>query len=125
MDSPGNGNGNGNGNDRERELDREIDRYREASLSALGQLEWVVGYLYKHEARTPAKRREGRPEDEPHATVAGFSIQTAGVIVMVAGVMGLVIGLFLLNSRRGRTAERTVYDDRSGRTAYEDRALYR
>jgi hypothetical protein len=41
MDSPG------NGNDRERELDREIDRYREASLSALGQLEWVVGYLYK------------------------------------------------------------------------------
>lgn len=57
--------------------------------------------------------------------MAGFSIQTAGVIVMVAGVMGLVIGLFLLNSRRGRTAERTVYDDRSGRTAYEDRALYR
>lgn len=43
MDSPG----NGNGNDRERELDREIERYRKASVSALGQLEWVVGYLYK------------------------------------------------------------------------------
>jgi hypothetical protein len=45
MDSPGNN--NGNGNDRERELDREIERYREASVTALGQLEWVVGYLYK------------------------------------------------------------------------------
>jgi len=41
MDSPG------NGNDRERELDREIERYREASATALGQLEWVVRYLYK------------------------------------------------------------------------------
>jgi hypothetical protein len=41
MDSPG------NGNDRERELDREIERYKDASVSALGQLEWVVGYLYK------------------------------------------------------------------------------
>jgi membrane protein implicated in regulation of membrane protease activity len=54
------------------------------------------------------------------ATVAGFSIQTAGVILMVAGVIGLVIGLFLLNSRRARTAERTVYEDRAGRTVYED-----
>jgi hypothetical protein len=60
-----------------------------------------------------------------NATVAGFSIQTAGVILMVAGVMGLVIGLFLLNSRRGRTAERRVYDDRAARTGYEDRPLYR
>jgi hypothetical protein len=40
-------NGNGNGNNRERELDREIERYRKASVSALGQLEWVVGYLYQ------------------------------------------------------------------------------
>lgn len=60
-----------------------------------------------------------------NATVAGFSIQTAGVILMVAGVVGLVIALFLLNSRRGRPAERTVYDDRADRTAYEDRPLYR
>jgi membrane protein implicated in regulation of membrane protease activity len=56
-------------------------------------------------------------------TVAGFSIQTAGVILMVAGVVGLLIGLLLINSRRTRTADRTVYDDRAGRTVYEDRAL--
>jgi membrane protein implicated in regulation of membrane protease activity len=60
-----------------------------------------------------------------NVTVAGFSIQTAGVILMVAGVVGLVIGLSLLNSRRGRARERTVYDDHTGRTAYEDRPLYR
>ena len=52
------------------------------------------------------------------ATVAGFSIQTAGVILMVAGAVGLVIGLFLLSSRRAATAERTVRDDRAGRTVY-------
>ena len=59
------------------------------------------------------------------ATVAGFSIQTAGVILMVAGAVGLLIGLFLLSSRRAPTAERTVRDDRAGRTVYEDRPLYR
>jgi hypothetical protein len=32
---------------RQRELDREIDRYREAASSALGQLEWIVRYLDK------------------------------------------------------------------------------
>ena len=57
------------------------------------------------------------------ATLAGFSIQTAGVILMVAGAVGLVIGLFLLSSRP--TAERTVRDDRAGRTVYDDRPLYR
>jgi hypothetical protein len=40
MDSAGNGNG-------QRELDRQIERYREASGYALDQLEWVVGYLNK------------------------------------------------------------------------------
>jgi hypothetical protein len=40
MGSAGNGDG-------QRELDREIERYREASASALDQLEWVVGYLNK------------------------------------------------------------------------------
>jgi membrane protein implicated in regulation of membrane protease activity len=59
-----------------------------------------------------------------NATVAGFSIQTAGVILMVAGVVGLVMGLFLLNSRRARPAESTVYEDRTGRTVYEDRPQY-
>jgi hypothetical protein len=58
------------------------------------------------------------------ASVAGFSIQTAGVILMVAGVVGLVIGLFLLSSRRARPAERTVHEDRAGRTVYEDRPHY-
>jgi Domain of unknown function (DUF6458) len=47
-----------------------------------------------------------------NATVAGFSIQTAGVILMVAGVIGLIIGLFLLMSRRPADADRTVYEDR-------------
>ena len=37
----------GNGKERQRELDREVERYREASDAALGQLEWVVGYLNK------------------------------------------------------------------------------
>jgi hypothetical protein len=36
-----------NGNARQRELDREIDRYREAAISALGQLEWIVEYIHK------------------------------------------------------------------------------
>jgi hypothetical protein len=34
-------------NDSERRLDAEIERYREATDSALGQLEWIVGYLHK------------------------------------------------------------------------------
>jgi hypothetical protein len=38
---------NRNGNARQQELDWEIDRYREAAVSALGQLEWIVGYLHK------------------------------------------------------------------------------
>jgi hypothetical protein len=32
-----------NGDDRQ----REIERYREAAMRALDQLEWVVGYLYE------------------------------------------------------------------------------
>jgi len=36
------------------------------------------------------------------ATVAGFSIQTAGVILIVAGVIGLLVSLFLdFSGRRG------------------------
>jgi hypothetical protein len=34
-----------NGEDRLRELDLEAERYRQAAVHALGQLEWVVGYL--------------------------------------------------------------------------------
>jgi hypothetical protein len=44
-----------NGDDREPELDREIERYREAAASTLGQLEWVARYLY--EIRKPALAR--------------------------------------------------------------------
>jgi hypothetical protein len=38
---------NNSRSDRQRELDDEIQRYREAAVSALGQLEWIVGYLHK------------------------------------------------------------------------------
>ena len=42
-------------------------------------------------------------------TVSGIEIQTIGLILMIAGVVGLVIGLFLLTqTRRGGV----VYDDR-------------
>jgi membrane-bound ClpP family serine protease len=43
------------------------------------------------------------------ATVAGIEIQTVGLILMIAGIVGLVIGLFLLTqTERRRTV---VYDD--------------
>ena len=42
MDSP-----TCNAEDRQRELELEIERYREATASALGQLEWIVGYFLK------------------------------------------------------------------------------
>ena len=38
----------------------------------------------------------------------GLDIQTAGLILMIIGVVGLVIGLFLLTQARG---DRTVGDD--------------
>ncbi|HEV2873756.1 MAG TPA: DUF6458 family protein [Thermoleophilaceae bacterium] len=48
------------------------------------------------------------------ATVAGFDIQTAGLILMIIGAIGLAIGLFMVASERRRTDERVAYDDRSG-----------
>lgn len=43
------------------------------------------------------------------ATVAGIEIQTVGLILMIAGIVGLVISLFLLTqTERRRTV---VYDD--------------
>ena len=42
------------------------------------------------------------------ATVAGVNIQTAGLILMIIGVAGLLIGLFLIVQAR----ERPVVDDR-------------
>lgn len=47
------------------------------------------------------------------ATVAGISIQTVGVILMIAGIVGLLIGLFLMTQQRGRAAAvtTTTYND--------------
>jgi Domain of unknown function (DUF6458) len=47
------------------------------------------------------------------ATVAGIDIQTAGLILMVIGAIGLAIGLFMIASERRRPDDRPVYDDRS------------
>ena len=35
------------------------------------------------------------------ATVAGIDVHTAGLILMIVGVAGLVIGLFLMTQARG------------------------
>jgi hypothetical protein len=48
------------------------------------------------------------------ATIVGFDIQTAGLILMIIGVIGLAIGLFMLASERRRTDERVAYEDRPG-----------
>jgi Domain of unknown function (DUF6458) len=45
-----------------------------------------------------------------NATVSGIEIQTIGLILMIAGVVGLVIGLFLLTTADRRRG--VVYDDR-------------
>jgi Domain of unknown function (DUF6458) len=49
-------------------------------------------------------------------TVSGIEIQTIGLILMIAGVVGLIIGLFLLTQvdrRRGVVVDdRPVVDDR-------------
>jgi hypothetical protein len=44
------------------------------------------------------------------ATVAGIEIQTVGLILMIAGAVGLIIGLFLLTQTSRR--EPVAYDDR-------------
>jgi hypothetical protein len=47
-----------------------------------------------------------------NATISGLSIATIGIILMVVGVIGLLISLFLLSSWRRGPAERTVVRDR-------------
>jgi hypothetical protein len=47
-----------------------------------------------------------------NASVSGISIATVGVILMVVGVVGLLISLFLLTSRRRVPPDRTVVRDR-------------
>ena len=46
-----------------------------------------------------------------NADVSGLEISTVGLILMICGILGLVISLFL--SRGPRTAERTVVRDRT------------
>jgi hypothetical protein len=47
------------------------------------------------------------------ATVSGLDIATVGLILMICGVLGLVISLFLLSSaRRSAGTDRTVVRDR-------------
>jgi Domain of unknown function (DUF6458) len=46
------------------------------------------------------------------ATISGLEIQTVGIILMVIGVIGLLISLFLLSSWRRTPADRTVVRDR-------------
>jgi hypothetical protein len=50
-----------------------------------------------------------------HASVSGISVQTVGVILMVAGVLGLVLSLLWLSSARRRgvvvAERRDVVDD--------------
>ena len=38
-----------------------------------------------------------------NASISGISIATIGVILMIVGVVGLLISLFLLTRRRGTT----------------------
>jgi hypothetical protein len=45
------------------------------------------------------------------ATVAGIDIQTVGLILMIAGVIGLLIGLFVL-ATESRRPDRVVVDER-------------
>jgi hypothetical protein len=46
------------------------------------------------------------------ASVSGIEIATVGVILMIVGVVGLLISLFLLASARRGPADRTVVRDR-------------
>jgi hypothetical protein len=47
------------------------------------------------------------------ADVSGLEISTVGLILMIVGVLGLLISLFLLSSYRSRgTTERTIVRDR-------------
>ena len=47
-----------------------------------------------------------------NVSVAGIEIQTIGVILMVAGVIGLIISLIYLMMARDRTRRDTVVRDR-------------
>jgi hypothetical protein len=46
------------------------------------------------------------------ASISGLEITTIGIILMVVGVIGLLISLFMIASARRAPAERTVVRDR-------------
>jgi hypothetical protein len=46
------------------------------------------------------------------ADISGLEITTIGIILMVIGVIGLLISLFLIGSARRGATERTAYRDR-------------
>ncbi len=46
------------------------------------------------------------------ASISGLEIATIGIILMVVGVIGLLISLFMVSSARRAPAERTVVRDR-------------
>jgi hypothetical protein len=52
-----------------------------------------------------------------HATVSGVSIQTIGVILMIAGALGLMVTLVVFAPRRRAAAGTTVREER----VYDDR----
>jgi len=47
-----------------------------------------------------------------NADISGLEISTIGLILMVVGVIGLVITLFMFGPRRNAQTERTVVRDR-------------
>jgi hypothetical protein len=49
-----------------------------------------------------------------HATVSGVSIQTIGVILMIAGALGLIVTLLVFGPRRraGAVVDERVVDER-------------
>jgi beta-lactamase regulating signal transducer with metallopeptidase domain len=47
-----------------------------------------------------------------NADISGLEISTIGIILMVVGVIGLLISLFLVSSARRATTDRTVVRDR-------------
>ena len=47
-----------------------------------------------------------------NASISGLSIATIGIILMIIGVIGLLISLFMLSSWRRGPTDRTVVRDR-------------
>jgi hypothetical protein len=47
-----------------------------------------------------------------NASISGLSIATVGLILMIVGIVGLVISLFLISSARRGPTDRTVARDR-------------